>query len=163
MKPIPGSFPSWMKLSTSMRSSLTGKFYMLFLVLFLMTSGLFAQTVTWSESYEQGLAPTPEQHQRWNDFLASLKDKKFASVTLSGTFDETGKTLSDPVAVEQLATLLNTGTAGSVEANGQTWTVTNCDTGNGVFGIGLKVDGVGTSCLCGDLYALRPLALNDDW
>lgn len=146
-----------------MRSGPSGKFYVLFLVLFSLTFGVSAQTITWSESYEQGIAPTPEQHQRWTDFLASLKGKKFASVTLSGTFDETGKTLSDPVAVNNLAQLLADGAVGSVVSNGQTWTVTNCDIGNGVFGIGLKVDGIGTSCLCEDNYALRPLTLNDDW
>ena len=146
-----------------MRSALRGKFYMLFMVLLSIASSVSAQTVTWSESYQQWTAPTAEQRQNWTAFLASLSGKKFASVTLSGSFDGIGKTLSDPVAATQLADLLATGTPGVVRANGQAWVVTNCDTGNGVLAVALSVDGNETACACSDTYALRPHSTNGDW
>ncbi|HET9487234.1 MAG TPA: hypothetical protein VFO54_07360, partial [Chryseosolibacter sp.] len=74
-------------------------FARLALLVFLLSFawGASAQTVAWTDSFLQGQAPTGEQCQNWTNFLNQLSQKTFASVTISGTFDGIGKTITDPV------------------------------------------------------------------
>jgi hypothetical protein len=138
------------------------KFILLVSFLLLMASGSSAQTFIWTDSFIQGAAPTSEQCQKWNNFLDDLGKTSFISVTVSGTYDETGITITDPVAATELARLLNTRTAGSIVSGGHTWKVGFCGPGTCVTqGFELTVDGAG--CNCDDLYTIRPYSTNENW
>ena len=129
-----------------------------------MASVASAQTLTWTESFEQGVAPSPEQCNNWTNFLNQLSGKKFAGVSISGTFDATGRTITDPAAATQLASLLSAQTPGTVISDGHSWTVTKCQMGGcGIMSVALAVDGNQSECDCADKYALRPHSVNEDW
>lgn len=142
----------------------SARFAMLTLVLFLAAWGVSAQTVSWSDSFVQGQAPTAEQCADWTNFLDQLGGKQFVSVTISGTFDETGKTINDPVAATALAALLYARTPGTVHSGSHHWTVTQCFQGAcGSLSTALSVDGNQAECDCSDTYSLRPHSRNQDW
>jgi len=163
MKPIADSFSSWIKLSHGIRRVVSDRIFLLLLVFSSLSWTVPAQTITWSESYQYNVAPTSVQRQRWTDFLLDLKNKNFGSVTLWGSFDQTGVSLNDPCAATELAALLATGTPGTIHSDGHAWTVTRCDSGNGVLATALSVDGNEMACNCSDLYALRPHSTTGDW
>ncbi|HEX8040885.1 MAG TPA: hypothetical protein VF490_17130, partial [Chryseosolibacter sp.] len=120
--------------------------------------------MTWSDSFIQGQAPTTAQCQNWSNFLSQLANKSFASVTLSGTFDQTGKTIADATAATALANLLSTGASGTVYFGNEYWTVSTCGSGAcGTPSITLSVNGNQSGCDCGDTYAVRPQANNANW
>jgi hypothetical protein len=140
------------------------RFCMLALLLSVMVVGAFAQTATWTDSFVQGATPTTDQCQNWNSFRAGLALKNFASVSLSGTFDEVGMTISDPVAATELAQLLSSGAPGTVISGGHTWTVGTCGTSLcGGLSITLSVDGSSDACNCSDTYAIRPNSSGNQW
>ncbi len=137
---------------------------MLGLFLSSMTFFVSGQTLTWTDSFVQGQAPTAAQCQNWSNFLSQLSGKNFASVTLSGTFDETGKTIADATVANALANLLSTGTPGTVYFGNEYWTVTTCGSGAcGTPSIALSVNGNKSECDCFDTYAVRPHATNSNW
>ena len=129
-----------------------------------MASIASGQTLTWTESFQQGIAPTGEQCQSWTNFLNQLSGKSFASVNISGSFDPAGRTITDPAAATQLANLLSNQTPGTVVSDGHSWTVTKCQMGGcGIMSVALSVDGNQAECQCSDKYALRPHSANEDW
>lgn len=137
------------------------------LILFLISvpGWLSAQSVTWSDSFVQGGKPTEPQCQNWVAFLDQLKDKKFVSVTLTGTYDKVGKSITNPADANALAVLLSTRTPGTITSGGSTWRV-RTDCGNAICGdamVTLSVDGNASECLCTDLYALRPQTTGTNW
>jgi hypothetical protein len=100
--------------------------------------------------------------------LADLTpDKPYRSVTLSGTFDPTGITITDAAAAQQLAFLLHTRTTGTVTSDGHTWYVsTGCGSGcpEASPSVELRVDVPG-SCICSSspAYTVRPDIGNPNW
>ena len=164
MKPIPDSFRSRIRLSQNSRQTISAGFALLLLILVFMASIASGQSLTWTGSFQQGVAPTGEQCQNWTNFLNQLSGKSFASVNISGSFDPTGRTLTDPAAATQLANLLSSQTPGTVVSDGHSWTVTKCQMGGcGIMSVALSVDGNQAECDCFDKYALRPHSANEDW
>lgn len=164
MKPIPDSFRSRIRLSQNSRQTISAGFALLLLILVFMASIASGQSLTWTESFKQGMAPTGQQCQNWTNFLNQLSGKTFASVNISGSFDPTGRTITDPAAATQLANLLSSQTAGTVFSDGHSWTVTKCQMGGcGIMSVALSVDGNQAECDCYDKYALRPHSANEDW
>ena len=164
MKPIPDSFRSRIKLSENSRQTISAGFALLLLILVFMASIASGQSLTWTGSFQQGVAPTGEQCQNWTTFLNQLSGKSFASVNISGSFDPIGRTITDPAAATQLASLLSSQTPGTVVSDGHTWTVTKCQLGAcGTMSVALSVDGNQAECDCSDKYALRPHSANEDW
>lgn len=160
MAPLPSLQPAF-----ALLKSRAATFSLLLFFLVLQTR---AQSVVWSDSFEQGSAPSAEQCMKWNLFLDELAGKSFRSVTISGTYDEEGQTLSDPVAATQLAQLLSSRTPGTVESEGHRWTVSKCQlsacaTSADDFAIALSYNGNPTECDCSDAYAIRPQVATDDW
>lgn len=131
-----------------------------------MALGSFAQTVTWSDSFVQAAAPTTEQCLNWENFLSQLDQKTFATVTISGSNDPVGISISDPAAATQLAQLLSSKTPGSVTSGGHTWTVANdcgisaCNTG---LAITLTVDPAYSYCNCNENYSIKPQSSGNQW
>lgn len=142
-----------------------GRFSLLLLLLVFATTVAGAQSLVWTDHFVQGSAPTEDQCRNWGSFLDQLAGKRFASVTLSGEFDLSGRTIDDPEAATELARLLATKTPGVVVSGGHTWSVTNCQLSrcNDGFSISLSVDGSQEECLCTDTYTIRPQSPNQDW
>ncbi|MEX1238478.1 MAG: T9SS type A sorting domain-containing protein [Cyclobacteriaceae bacterium] len=144
--------------------AVSGKVAWFVLILSSMVLGASGQTLTWTDSFTEGQPSTEAQCQNWNNFRASLALKNFASVTISGTFDEVGKTLSNPTAATELAQRLSSATVGTVTFEGQSWTVGTC--GGAVCGgasVTLSVDGSTSACNCDDKYAIKPGNIGSQW
>ncbi|MGC1242442.1 MAG: HYR domain-containing protein [Chryseosolibacter sp.] len=142
------------------------KFTTLVLLLSTMAMSAYAQTVSWTDSFLQGQKPTIEQCTNWSLFLDQLGQKNFSTVTMSGTADNVGLTITDPKAATALATLLYSRTPGSVTSDGHTWTVDNsCGTSvcGGGYGTFLTVDRTASSCDCSDTYSVRPQINGYQW
>lgn len=162
MIPLSNLFQTMIKATATFQQS--GIRIVMFFMLFFAAWTTSAQTVSWSDSFEQGQTPSLEQCLKWTAFLDQLGDKSFVSVTIKGSRDLTGFTISDPVAANQLAKLLYSRTPGSVTSGNHTWTVTSCYAGNcGSLSTALSVDGNTQSCACEDKYTVRPHSTNGDW
>src|SRR5688500_11008252 len=162
MIPLSYLFQMMIKATTNLRHSGI-RIAMLFMLFFTAWSAS-AQTVSWTDSFEQGETPSLEQCQKWTGFLDQLGGKSFVSVTIKGSRDLTGFTISDPVAVNELAKLLYSRTPGAVTSGNHTWAVTTCYAGNcGSLSTALSVDGNTQSCACEDKYTIRPHSTNGDW
>jgi len=86
----------------------------------------------------------PAQCSHWNDFLFNqLTGGSYSSVSMSGTFDPTGVTCSDPAAATQICGALHSGGFVSVACNGHLWNVGGCG------GTELSVDVSFCSCSFG--------------
>ena len=93
----------------------------------------------------------PAQCNSWNDFLGNqLVDGSYNSVTMSGTFDPTGVTCSDPAAATQICQALHHGNFASVFCGGHVWNVGQCG------GTELNIDGSTCHCNFSSSYAIRP-------
>jgi hypothetical protein len=102
-----------------------------------------------SEDFVQ-FQSAPAQCDSWNDFLSNqLVDGSYGSVTLSGTFDTTGVTCSDPNAATQICQALHHNSFTSVFCDGRFWRVGQCDSAE------ISVDGSICSCDFGT-HDVRP-------
>ena len=107
-----------------------------------------------SEDFVQ-FTSAPAQCSSWNSFLFSqLVDGSYSAVSMSGTFDTTGITCSDPAAATQICQALHHGSFASVFCNGHFWNVGTCG------GVELSVD-VGV-CFCSFGRTVRPCT-GADW
>lgn len=157
------------KPSTRGRERGTGRISALIAFLVAVSFGVSAQTVSWTDSFDHGAFPTASQCLKWNTFLDDLGDKSFASVTLTGSLDNVGKTIQDPALATELARLLSTRTNGTVQVGNEYWTVA-AECGTAVTGCGeyastalsVTTDGP-ESCGCGARYAVRAGFAGADW
>jgi hypothetical protein len=120
-------------------------------------------------SFTGGQSPSPQAQQDWINFRQSLVPADYNTVTISGTFDTNGRTLTDATIVPQIATAMKTQTAGSWVAGSITWTVgINCSdcTHNGQVELTASTNGT-RDCNCGPLggadYTVRPEICNPNW
>lgn len=111
---------------------------------------------TFSEEFFQYSSPYA-QCNSWEDFRAyKLSNGTYGSITMSGTFDLTGVTCSDPAAATQLCRALHNGGTASVSCGGRVWRVGECG------GTALSVD----SDICSCSYpgrAVRPCNSYYNW
>lgn len=134
------------------------------------TSGK-AESIVWTDVFHQGVSTSDDQCIAWHEFLDKLTpDNEFKAVTMKGTFSVDGITLTDPVAVQQLAYLLNTRTEGSVTADGHSWHVyIGCNTDNSCVekggGVELRIDDNLRGCQCSsdESFTVRPDIGNANW
>jgi hypothetical protein len=117
-----------------------------------------SSSVTFTDAFTQDVTPTT-QCTDWTNFRAALTGS-YASVTIKGSFDSTGVTCSDTLAVNQIATALRTPAAASVLCNGRYWEV-NPDCGGGVALVANTT--AGTTCTCVGDHTVRPCHPNRDW
>jgi hypothetical protein len=164
MSPLPNLYRFVRKLTRFLNLPETSSFFLLGIFFLGTTSAVSAQTVTWTDRFEQGVAPTGDQCQKWGAFLKDLGGKEFVSVTMTGEFDTQGRTITDPAAATKLAALMHLKEEGVVISDGYTWRVTHCDFSACADGrsISISVDGAET-CACADTYTLRPQSKNADW
>lgn len=164
MNPLPRFYLSGRRPQRSRFRHFAARSFMTGVILFSFASGGMAQDVTWSDTFIGGAKPTVAQCTNWTNFLDELGQKTFASVTLSGTFDLQGKSLTDPAAVNELAGLLHARKPGVVTFGTDSWIVTECGSGAcGGLSIALSVNGNPSACDCEEKYAVRPQAANANW
>ncbi|QQS28823.1 MAG: HYR domain-containing protein [Sphingobacteriales bacterium] len=126
--------------------------------------------ISYNQSFTQGVAPTT-QATAWCTFRSQLLSSySYSSVTIRGSNNPTGITLTDPTIVLNLANALRTSTNYSGSFGGNTWNVTTgCVAGSspcsGSVGVVLHVNN--SSCSCdganSTFYTLRPEINNDAW
>jgi hypothetical protein len=164
MSPLPNLYQFLKKLPRFMNLPETSSFFLLGVFFLGIAPGVSAQTVTWTDRFQQGIAPSREQCQKWGTFLKDLGGKQFASVTMTGEYDTKGRTITDPAAATKLAALIHLKEEGVVVSDGYTWRVTHCDFSVCDDGrsISVSVNGAET-CACADTYTLRPQSKNADW
>ena len=110
-----------------------------------------------SASFTQGQDASTEVQQQWRDFIQSLTPSGYDTVTISGTNDPTGRTLTDATIVPQIAAAMQNGTGGSWPAGGFTWNVgINC-VHVGAVELNANAAGDATTCACQNPgYIVRP-------
>src|SRR6266446_2601149 len=123
-----------------------------------------AASAIFSASFTGGQEASPEAQQQWEDFRQSLTPAGYDTVTISGTFDTVGRTLTDATVVPQIAAALKSGTSASFNTGGFTWNVGTCGTG-----IEFNASNIGNViCAClspSQAYTVRPEigASNPNW
>ena len=98
----------------------------------------------------------------WLTFQSQLASHSFTSLTIKGSTNPTGITLTNSAYVAAIANALNTNTAyGPVSSNGYSWAVGNC----AVSGIGYQSEltASGGICGCSSSYTVRPCIGNSNW
>jgi hypothetical protein len=75
---------------------------------------------TYSETFVNGSTPSA-QCTSWNSWRAGLSTSGYSTVTMSGTYDTTGITCSDPATAQAIADAIRTLTSGSWSCDGHTW------------------------------------------
>jgi len=95
---------------------------------------------------------------KWETFCSQLlSDYQYTRLTMKGTYDPVGVTLTDPVKILQIANALREGVFLQVNDNGQYWSVYS----EGSYGIELTGDGIYWDC--NSKYAVRPCIGNYNW
>ncbi|MDB9961477.1 HYR domain-containing protein, partial [Oceanihabitans sp.] len=86
----------------------------------------------------------------WQSFRASLLDNlPYTKVTIKGSLDPIGVSVTDPAKVLQLANGLRTGTPVSLSDGGLNWIIGTC-------GGGIEITATGSLCDCRSGYTVRP-------
>jgi hypothetical protein len=141
-----------------------GKFVTRAIYLFLLSISLFisrseAQTFTYSESFSGGTAYNSSSAQfiNWSTFIGQLSPRTYLSVTIKGSNDATGVSVTDPVVATAIASALYTNAPNSWTSGGRDWAVGNC-------GSGLEISASGSICNCTNPgYIVRPQIANTNW
>ncbi|PYK40035.1 MAG: hypothetical protein DME49_01985, partial [Verrucomicrobia bacterium] len=107
-----------------------------------------------SASFTGAQEASPEAKQQWEDFRQSLTPAGYDTVTIRGTFDTVGRTLTDATVVPQIATALKSGTSASFNTGGYTWNVGTC--GSGIEFNASNIGNVICACLGSQAYTVRP-------
>ncbi|MBW2263670.1 MAG: hypothetical protein JRG91_17035, partial [Deltaproteobacteria bacterium] len=114
---------------------------------------------TYSESIPSGtLLSSSPQCTTWNTWRTSLPSSGLTTVTISGTYDTTGRTCTDPTMVQAMANALRTGASGSWSCDGNSWVTGTCGTSS----YAIAASGTVCTCLTPDWVA-RPCINNLNW
>ncbi|WP_232058280.1 HYR domain-containing protein [Nibribacter ruber] len=112
------------------------------------------EKITFSQAFVEGqTSPHCDEWKAFQDQL--LPSLNFSKLTIKGSLDQTGVSISDPALIAQIANALHTRTSTSVTENGRTWNVGFCGTdGNNQPAIELTASG--SMCSCQNGYTVRP-------
>lgn len=141
---------------------MTRIFYCLLIIS--MACHSFAQsTVTWTDSFTQGVGYGSAKLANWNQFRMNLDTSVvYDKVVMKGTYNDTGITCSDPVVVNALAKALKRGTSFQVTlCDGNTWSM--CWRFGGEVWINAPSLCFGNNCAGPNAYILRPGISNSNW
>jgi len=117
-----------------------------------------SQTVIYSEYFTSGAyySPGSVQYDHWVSFRAALNGGSFTSLTIKGSNDATGVSVTNPTIATQIAYALYTNSAGTWTSDGRVWKTGNC-------GGGIELSADGDMCQCSNGYILRPMIGNSNW
>ena len=90
--------------------------------------------------------------------MAQLTTRSYTSLTISGTYDTVGVTLTDATIIGNITLALRASSSyGPVSSNGHSWAVGAC-------GAGSELSAGGSVCACRTpSYALRACIGNSNW
>ncbi|CAF1450114.1 unnamed protein product, partial [Rotaria magnacalcarata] len=112
--------------------------------------------VIYSQTFTSGSSAV-SQCVAWNAFRALLVTRSYSSLTISGSNNYVGITLTNPTIVSAIAHALRTNTTyGPISSNGFAWMVGSC-------GVGYGLTTTGKVCDCNDGYTVRPCVGNSNW
>ena len=115
-----------------------------------------ATTITYSQSFTVGATPSA-QCAAWTSFVSLLPLRTYTSMTLRGSLDVTGVSVTTPSVISAIVLALYTSTPyGPVTSNGRSWAV-------GVCGGGYEVSANGGVCTCTTGYGIRPCIGNSNF
>lgn len=124
-----------------------------------LLSTFLGSSIIYSQTFASGTIPSA-QCTAWHTFRSQLVVRPYTSLTIRGSNDPTGITLTNPTYIAGIANALQTYTAyGPVTANGYTWVVGNC----AVSGIQYELSATGATCSCATGYVVRPCIGNSNW
>ena len=106
--------------------------------------------IIYSQIFTSGVTPS-SQCTAWTSFLAQLTVLPYTKLTINGTLDPIGITLTDSTVVAAIALALRTAVSyGPSVSNGYSWMVGAC-------GAGPELSAAGSICFCpSSAYILRP-------
>jgi hypothetical protein len=117
---------------------------------------LIVATVKYSQSLTYGVTPS-SQCTAWTSFVSQLTVRSYTLLTLCGTNDPIGVTVTDTTVIASIALALRTSTAyGPVTTNSRSWAVGSC-------GGGYELSASGSVCYCVTGYNVRPCIGNYNW
>jgi hypothetical protein len=121
--------------------------------------------ITFSQQFTGGLTST--HCNEWKSFRAQLvASLSYTKLTIKGSFDPVGVSLTNPSLVAQVANALRTGAAVAVTEGGRTWRVGACTTEDGVTPA-IELSASATICNCTNGYSVRPCiqanSINPNW
>lgn len=130
------------------------------MVFLIQSTSVKSQTV-WTDTFLNGNAPTPVQVAAWTTFISRLDTTKcFTSMTISGTFDQTGITCTDPAIVSAFAKAMKKPASyTSPVTNGNVWSI--CSRYQGEVWLNPPSECSGNNCPTG--YMIRPGIGNSNW
>lgn len=114
--------------------------------------------VTYTSSFSSGVTPS-SQCTTWLSFVSQLTGS-YTTLTISGSNDPTGITLTNSAMVAAIASALRNGNSyGPTSSNGYSWAVGPC----AVSGSYNELTATGTVCGCNTGYTARPCIGNTNW
>jgi len=129
------------------------------LVLFTCNKLNAQTTITYSENFMQGVSygSSDSQWINWSNFIEQLSPRTYVSVTIKGSNDAQGVSVTDATVATAIANAMFTATPGSWICGGRVWNVGSCGSG-----VELSASTTGT-CRCESGYTLRPQVGNSNW
>lgn len=120
------------------------------------TTTTAAIELVYSQNFTSGVTPIT-QCTAWTNFVAQLTGSSYTLLTMNGTFDPVGITVTDPTVIANITLALRTSTAyGPVTSNGRSWEVGTCG--------GPELSASGSICQCPSLsYVVRPCISNSNY
>lgn len=133
------------------------RYFTFFLLATTSASTTTAGAIIYSQTFTGGVASNA-QCTPWTAFVAQLIARPYTLLTMYGTFDPTGVTVTDPTIIANIAAALRTSTSyGPVTTNSRSWVVGAC-------GGGYELSASGTTCQCTTPgYILRPCINHADY
>jgi len=112
--------------------------------------------LVYSQSFTGSVTPS-SQCTAWTSFTAQLTSLPYTLLTMNGTFDPVGITVTDPTVIASIASALTTSTPyGPVTSNGNSWMVGSCG--------GNELSASGSICACPSPgYVIRPCIGNTNY
>jgi hypothetical protein len=115
-----------------------------------------ASPIIYTQSFTSGVT-SPSQCSAWVTFQSQLISLPYSSLTIEGSNNPTGITLTNPTYILAIANALQTNTAyGPVSSNGYSWEVGTCLSGS-------ELTATGSICGCNTGYTVRPCTGSSDW
>ncbi|MBK8658632.1 MAG: HYR domain-containing protein [Bacteroidetes bacterium] len=127
-----------------------------------------SNVITYNQSFTAGVIPTT-QATAWCTFRSQLLGSyNYTSLTVRGSQNPTGITITDPAAILAIANALRTAGTYTGVVGGNTWNVsTGCVAGSspcgGSPGVVLHINGVSCSCDGAGPWVIRPEINNVNW
>lgn len=136
---------------------------LMFLVLLISASPAFAASIIWEDDFTNNVTTGVDEHALWDTLVTELGTATtLNNVTMSGTFDTTGITCTDPTATQQIADLITSHTTGTVACDGHDWHY--CVRVDETFDFWLDPPSSCSGSNCPDPgYIIRPKQQNSNW